>query len=158
MLQDFILLELIHIILPIDVILIIILEQIMLQMETLMVLGHMELELNLQNVEPGITQMIIMIVLKVMEKIFLIIVGLLNKISRILKFKMEMDLRQGDGEKIQKPKINMKNIVGKILLFILLRIVFPQIIKQMDFMLIISQDKQLFGSIMELIIIKLILI
>jgi len=58
--------------------LIIIVELIRHQKEMLMVLGLMEQEQNLLNVELGIIQMIIMIVLRVMEEIFLIIVGLLN--------------------------------------------------------------------------------
>ena len=43
-----------------------------------MVLVLMEQEQNLLNVELGIILMIIMIVLKVMEKIYMIIAGLLN--------------------------------------------------------------------------------
>ena len=71
---------------------------------------------------------------------------------------MEMDLKLEDGEKIQVPKINIKNTVEKILLSILLKIVFQQIINLMDFMLIINLDKQHSGLIIELIITRLTLI
>ena len=71
---------------------------------------------------------------------------------------MEMGLRLEDGGKIQMLKTNIANIVEKILLFILLKIAFQLIIKLMDFMQIINQDKLLFGLITEHMIIKLILI
>jgi len=63
-----------------------------------------------------------------------------------------------DGAKIQKPRINMKNTVGKILLFILLKIASQQIIKVMDFMPTINLDKLQFGLIIEHIKIRPILI
>jgi len=71
---------------------------------------------------------------------------------------MEMGLRLEDGEKTLMLKTNIANIVEKILLSILLKIVFQLIIKLMDFMQIINQDKLLFGLITEHMIIKLILI
>ena len=71
---------------------------------------------------------------------------------------MEMGLRLEDGEKTLMLKTNIANIVEKILLFILLKIAFQLIIKLMDFMQIINQDKLLFGLITGHMIIKLILI
>ena len=71
---------------------------------------------------------------------------------------MEMGLRLEDGEKTLMLKTNIANIVEKILLSILLKIAFQLIIKLMDFMQIINQDKLLFGLITEHMIIKLILI
>ncbi len=71
---------------------------------------------------------------------------------------MEMGLRLEDGEKTLMLKTNIANIVEKILLSILLKIAFQLIIKLMDFMQIINQDKLLFSLITEHMIIKLILI
>ena len=89
---------------------------------------------------------------------FLIIVGHLTSILQMLIFKMEMDLKLEDGENLQQLKIYMVHLVEKILLFISLKIVLLLQTKQMDSIVIISQDKQLFGTIIKLIEIKQILI
>ena len=156
--QDFIFLERTLIILLIDAMLIIIQVLIVQHQEMLMDLVHMELELNLQNVEPGIIQMIIMIVLIVIREQFLIKHGLLKLIEQILVSKMEMVLRLVVGVNHPMRKGYMDHIVAKIHQFIQLKIVQRQVIKLMVFILIINQVKLLCGLIINHIIIKEILI
>jgi len=93
-----------------------------------------------------------------MVQILLMVLGLLELILLEVIYKMVMDLKLVDGEKVLLLRINIILIVEIIHLFILLKIVLLLIIKLMDFILIINLDKLLFGIIIEHIIIKLILI
>ena len=148
----------IKVILLIDAMLIIIQVLIVQHQEMLMDLVHMELELNLQNVEPGIIQMIIMIVLIVIREQFLIKHGLLELIDQIVVYKMEMVLRLVVGVNQPMRKSYLDHIVAIIHQFIQLKIVQRQVIKLMVFILIINQVKLLCGLIINHIIIKEILI